>query len=265
MGENTMFFNKNTVCRLILFLFPLFSFFSCSNGTTDTQRELQGEIPIPAVSSTDSAIIPLSRTFFMPASSEWWADRHNKRINNIKRNQKIIFIGDSITLHWEYEGLQAWTALNQKYDTKIINLGFGGDETQHVIWRLENGEFPYGINPEYVVLMIGTNNRHEPESIAAGIGKIVKIINSNSPSTNIILLSILPRGAGNGDTNTVRNNAVNDITKKYDGYLGIQYLDIGQYYIDTQGNLKEELFTDRLHLTSTGYNIMGKKLMEIIK
>jgi lysophospholipase L1-like esterase len=236
---------------LILFVF----------GVVGCNSEPNNETPVPStVSSTDIAIVPVSK------SDQWWIDRHNDRINNVITNQKIIFIGDSITQAWE--GTEAWTVLNQQCDNKITNLGFSGDRTQHVIWRLENGEFPVGINPENVVIMIGTNNssdQHKPESIAAGIDKIVKIINGNSPSTRIVLLSILPRGSGNDDGYTQRNNAVNEIIKKYDGYLGISYLNIAQYYVDNNGTLKNELFTDRLHLTSAGYNLWKEKILEIIQ
>jgi lysophospholipase L1-like esterase len=228
--------------------------YSCDTGTTINK---QNEIPIPIVFPDDAAIVPVGR------SEQWWMDRHNARTNVIQ-NQKIILIGDSITHSWE--GTDAWIALNQKYNNKITNLGFSGDQTQHVIWRLENGEFPIGINPEYVVIMIGTNNRHEPKSIAAWIGKIIKTISTNSPATKILLLSILPRGSGNNDENTIRNNSVNEIIINYGGgYLRVKYLNIGQYYVNNNGTLKEELFTDRLHLTSAGYNLWKEKLIEIIE
>jgi len=230
---------------------------ACSVAGTPACDCTETEIPIPKVSSDDPAITPASRF-----DVQSWADRHNVKINIIP-NQKLIFIGDSITQLLEETSI--WITLNQRYDNKITNLGFGGDQTQNVIWRLENGEFPIGINPEYVVLMIGTNNRHGSISIAAGIGKIVKIINKNSPSTKIILLSLLPRGSGNNDINTIRNNAVNEIIKEYDEYLNIKYLNIGQYYVDDNGVLKDELFTDRLHLTSAGYKIWMEKIMEIIE
>ena len=38
-----------------------------------------------------------------------------------------------------------------------MNLGIGGDRTQHVLWRLDNGNID-GIKPKLAVLMIGTNN-----------------------------------------------------------------------------------------------------------
>ncbi|MDR0569458.1 MAG: GDSL-type esterase/lipase family protein [Spirochaetaceae bacterium] len=217
--------------------------------------ETPGNMPIPAVSADDPAVVPVSR------SDPWWIDRHTERTNP-RYNQKIIFIGDSITQGWE--GTEAWTALNQTYQNAAVNLGFSGDQTQHALWRLENGEFPPGIQPEYAVILIGTNNNDAPDAIAAGIGKIIQIIHANSPETNILLLSLLPRGIGGADANTLRNNAVNEIIRKYDGFLRVTYLDIAQYYVNPDGTLKEELFTDRLHLTEAGYEVWKETLMEVI-
>ena len=244
-----LFSRKITAMFFVFFIFSsqLFS------GMDSVDNE---NIPIPVISSKDSAIVPVSRT------PKWWLKRHNNRLNP-ENNQKIIFIGDSITHGWEDTAL--WPLMKGMFKNKITNLGFSGDHTQHVIWRMENGEFPPGINPEYVVLMIGTNNHQKPESIAAGIGKIIKIINKKSPSTKIILLSLLPCGSGNTDENTIKNNAVNEIIKKYDGFLNVKYLNIGKYYIGNDGSLKEELFSDRLHLSLEGYKIWMVKLLEVIK
>jgi lysophospholipase L1-like esterase len=133
-----------------------------------------------------------------------------------------------------------------------------------VIWRLKNGEFPANLNAEYAVLLIGTNNRHGPGSTAAGIGEIIKTIHQNGPSTKIILLAIFPRGTGNDDPNRLRNEAVNEIIKKYDGQFGTTYIDLGQYFVNADGSLKSELFKDKLHLTTAGYTLWKEKLTEII-
>jgi lysophospholipase L1-like esterase len=237
----------------------VFSFIGCVNHT---QINEAGEVslPFPLVPPDDPALVPVPR----PEQSGWM-DRHNGMVKKVTRNQKIVFIGDSITAQWEYEGISALGELNAAYNNKITNLGIGGDQTQHVIWRLENGEFPAGIDPEYVVLLIGTNNRDTPESIAAGIGKIIRIINIRSPSSKIILVSLLPVVSHNHDY-TIRNNAVNAIIKGYDGYLGITYLDIAPCYLNSDGTLNTALFiADKVHLESAGYYIWMEKLMEIIE
>jgi lysophospholipase L1-like esterase len=235
--------------------------FPDDDGTNDN-----GE-PIPVVPSDDPAVVAASR------SSDWWQNQHTTLKNTLTTGQKILFIGDSITDYWDVkgdgggaqgEGNAAWGQLNTAYNNKITNLGFSGDETQNVIWRLQNGEFPTGLDAEYAVLLIGTNNRHGPISTAAGIGEIIKTIHENGPSTKIILLAIFPRGTGNDDPNRLRNEAVNGIIKNYDGYFGTQYVDLGQYFVNADGSLKSDLFRDKLHLTAAGYEVWKEKLLEII-
>ena len=238
--------------QFTFFLLLVFYCTGCIGGTANS-----GELPIPNVSPNDPALVPASRT------SRWWVSRHNEKAGNIIPHQKIVFIGDSITQG--YEGTDAWAALNTKYNNKITNLGFSGDSTEHVIWRLENGEFPEGINPEYVVLMIGTNNKNKPESTAAGVGKIIRIINRHSPGSKILLFSILPCGNGMDDPDTIRNNAVNSIIRNYNGYLNIMYIDLGEYYVNSTGELIEELFArDKLHLSAKGYDIWKDWIIKII-
>jgi len=220
-------------------------------------------LPIPDVPPGIPPLIPADRL-----DTDWWSLRHTQRSGAaVKVNQKIIFIGDSITHYWESTGADHLAVLNAKYGNRVVNLGFGGDRTQHVIWRLENGEFPAGINPEYVVLKIGTNNSNvydPPNYTAAGIGEIIKIIHRNSPQTKILIFSLLPRGTGKNDIKTIFNFKTNEIIKNYDGYLNIQYVDIANSYLNADGSLKTELFTDNLHLSVAGYLIWRNKLTEII-
>jgi len=245
--------------KTIIRLFVVFALvILCSTGCMSEETEVR-EMPVPEVSIDDPTLIPVSRS---SPSYEGWVRRHNERINNVVFDQKIIFIGDSITQG--FEPVTAWKELNLKYNHKITNLGFSGDMTQHVIWRLENGEYPEGINPEFVVLMIGTNNSDEPASIAAGIGKIIRLINNKSPNAKILLFAILPRGSGVNDEDTVRNYKVNDIIKNYDGYLNVTYIDMGSNFLRDTGDLKTELFSDRLHLIREGYNVWKDMLINAI-
>jgi lysophospholipase L1-like esterase len=230
-----------------------------SEGTTVEDEAM----PVPDVPPGDTAIVPARRP------EEWWLDRHGEKASDIRRNQKIVFIGDSITRRWEEEGLEAWQELNQRYENKITNLGFDADKTQNVIWRLNKKEFPARINPEYIVLLIGTNNllfsAASPESIAAGIGNIIETLHARSPKSKIVLCSILPCVYDIGAADIAsRRSAANDIIMKYDGYLNVSYIDIGQYYADSGGNLYGGLFADGVHLTLEGYNIWKDKIIEIV-
>jgi N-acetylglucosamine-6-sulfatase len=244
--HNTHKFRIELYLNLFLIFLCGIGFIGCDTSTNNN--------------SSEDPTVPIERP------DSWWIERHTNRINNVINNQKIILIGDSITQGWE--ATEAWDLLNIKYNNKITNLGFDGDRTQHVIWRLTNGEFTDGINPEYVVLMIGTNNSSDgdrPESIAVGIDEIIKVINRVSPSTKIILLSIFPRGTDNNNIYRIINSSVNDIIETYNGHLNVIYYDIGQYYMDQNGILINELYSsDLLHLSSSGYILWKNKIIELI-
>lgn len=130
----------------------------------------------------------------------WWPARHATKVAETKAGggkgeMKVLFLGDSITQGWETAGKAAWEQHFAPH--KAANFGFAGDSTQHVLWRVLNGECD-GISPQAVVLLIGTNNvRHgdfTPEQIAAGIRAILEALAEKCPQSKVILLGILPRG-----------------------------------------------------------------------
>ena len=95
-------------------------------------------------------------------------DRHEKFNERVKQgNVDLMFIGDSITQGWEGAGKDAWDKHYGKRNA--VNLGIGGDRTQHVLWRLDNGNID-GISPKLAVLMIGTNNSNGNDNTAEEIG-----------------------------------------------------------------------------------------------
>lgn len=180
-----------------------------------------------------------------------------------KGEAKVVFLGDSITQGWK--GQQAlFDKEFGKYNA--ANFGIGGDRTQHVLWRVENGEFD-GIQPKAVVLMIGTNNSgvgtDTPQSIASGIEKIIKAIHQRTPETKVLLLAIFPRGAT--DTNNpgrTKNQKVNEIIAKLHDGKKIHFLDIGKKFLPPDGTLTKEVMHDLLHLTPKGYQIWADAIRE---
>ncbi len=105
---------------------------------------------------------------------------------------QLLFIGDSITHGWEGGGKEVW----QKYYEKrhAINLGIGGDRTEHVLWRLDHGNLD-GLHPKLAVLMIGTNNSgsNTSEEIADGVQAIVEKLRTKVPECKVLILDIFPR------------------------------------------------------------------------
>ena len=171
-----------------------------------------------------SALKPVPR-------SGGWMTRHesfNKKV--AQGNVDLVFIGDSITQGWEGNGKDIWA----KYygERNAVNLGIGGDRTQHVIWRLDNGNLK-DITPKAAVIMIGTNNSgsNSSQEIAEGVNKIVEQIRNKSPKTKILLLAVFPRGATKDDARRKVNQGANAIFSKLDDGKHIHYLDIGDAFL----------------------------------
>ena len=117
----------------------------------------------------------------------------NQRV--AKGNVDLIFIGDSITHAWESSGKAVWEKHYAKRNA--VNLGISGDRTQHVLWRLDNGNIK-NIRPKAAVIMIGTNNsgdgRNTAEEMIDGVTAVVDKLRAKLPKMEILLLDIFPRG-----------------------------------------------------------------------
>ena len=193
---------------------------------------------------------------------------HEKFVQIAKEGKTdLLFLGDSITAGWGgQKGI--WEKEFGAY--KPANFGIGGDRTQHVLWRIENGELE-GIKPKVVMLMIGTNNvgSDEPEATAKGVTKIVQTIRQKLPDAKILLLAVFPRGEKPDYSGRVKNTAVNDIIAKLDDQKHVYFLDIGSKFLEPDGTLTKEIMPDLLHLSAKGYQIwadaVGPKLKELMK
>jgi lysophospholipase L1-like esterase len=180
-----------------------------------------------------------------------------------KGEAQVVFLGDSITAGWN--GQKA--IFEKEYGQyKAVNFGIGGDRTQHVLWRVENGEFE-GIKPKAVVLMIGTNNSgaadNSPEQIAAGIKNIISAIHQRSPNTKVLLLAIFPRGATEANNpGRAKNKAVNALIAKFDDGQKVRYLDIGAKFLTADGTLEKSVMPDLLHLNAVSYQIWADAIRE---
>jgi lysophospholipase L1-like esterase len=160
-----------------------------------------------------------------------------------------------------------WDERFGKYDP--ANFGIGGDRTQHVLWRIENGELD-GIAPKAVVLMIGTNNSgaYPAEEILKGDVKIVEQIHAKLPQTKLLLLGIFPRGKDAQDPKTIavreKLKTVNAGLAKLDDGKKTRYLDIGAKFLDADGNLPVDIMPDALHLSPKGYAIWADAIQPLL-
>ncbi len=178
----------------------------------------------------------------------------------------LAFIGDSITQGWEGAGKDVW---NQYYgDRQAINLGIGGDRTEHLIWRLTHGNLGK-IKPKVAVLMIGTNNTghfdQDPDQVAAGVERILEILAQRLPETKVILHGIFPRGEDGFDPKRLNNLAINQRIQRFADGDRVQFLEIGDHFLLPDGTISKEIMPDRLHLSPAGYQIWADALEPKLK
>lgn len=177
----------------------------------------------------------------------------------------VLFLGDSITEGWG-KAKEVWESHYGKYQP--ANFGIGGDRTQHVIWRIENGELD-GIHPKVLVLMIGTNNIGYPAAdILKGDKKIIEEIHHKLPDTKLLLLAIFPRGMDPKNPGVAgmreKIKTVNAELAKLDDGSKTRYLDLGPKFLDAEGNLPADIMPDALHPNVKGYQIWADTMQPLL-
>jgi acetyl esterase/lipase len=228
-----------------------------------------------AESPTNTAIVPVPK--LENDSYDWYA-RH-EAVLRVKDqvNPEIVMIGDSITHFWAgvpedriQRGLRAWRGLFG--ERRVLNLGFGWDRTQNVLWRLDHGEFD-GLRPRYVVVNIGTNNfsatsharANTPAEVAEGIRAICTRIRAKSPESRIILMGVFPRGAKADDPFRSKILELNKLLTEVGKDAGVTVLDIGRQFLLPNGELPRNLLGDFCHPTEEGYAIWAAALKPLLQ
>ena len=177
---------------------------------------------------------------------------HESFLDRAKKGHvDLLFLGDSITQGWHDNDV--WKRF---YGLRhAANFGIGGDQTQHVLWRIRHGELD-GIHPRVVVLMIGTNNvgSNSADEIAQGITAIIKDLRQKLPETRILLLGVFPRGE-KPNPGREKIEEVNRQIRGLDDGSHVTYLDIGKAFLNPDGSISREIMPDFLHLTARGYRI----------
>lgn len=192
------------------------------------------------------AVAPISRT-----DLPWWRERFERSLARVRAGHVgLVWLGDSITQNWELAGPEPFAdyrpVWNRFYgDRAAVNMGFRGDTTANVIWRLDHGEVA-GLDPRALVLLIGANNfgrvHWDAQKTRAGIGAIIHILRQKLPNTQILLLGVLPSERSPWITeNTEALNAM--LAAEYRDQPYVTYLNVGHlFYRD--GQLNRGLYLD---------------------
>lgn len=230
-----------------------------------TQAPAQGTTTTSQITSPPlehAAAIPTLRA----KGTQAYLKRHQSFIERGKAGPiGVLFLGDSITDRWT-SAPAVWNKYFGKWHP--ANFGIGGDRTQHLLWRITNGELD-GISPKAVVLLIGTNNSNSdpPEAIVKAITKIVGIFREKLPKTQVVLLGIFPRDRKSDAPENVPMQRIREanpqIAKLADGKT-VHFLDFGERFL-VDGKVSSELMPDGVHLSEKGYEIWGKEITPLLK
>lgn len=212
----------------------------------------------------NSALLPLTQ------NRDWksydWVVRHEQIL---ALNQPgamradVVFLGDSITHFWSGEPKAKRVAGKDSWEKWIaphhpINLGYGWDRTENVLWRLRHGEIA-GLKPKAFVVLIGTNNLSGINNVAdtaEGVAEVCRELRRQAPQAKVLLLAILPRQA-KPDATRQRVTDANKLLKAQASQIADAYVDLTDKLIEADGSILKETMGDYLHPTNKGYEVMG--------
>ena len=228
--------------------------------------------PVAAPATPAAPAVPVDASSATPkAGNARFFELHEKFLARGKAGPiGVLFLGDSITEGWG-KAPHIWEHYYGQWQP--ANFGIGGDQTQHVIWRIENGELD-GIQPKVVVLMLGTNNSgsYTAEQIAAADRKIVGLIRTRLPEAKILLLAIFPRGprkTRDGQPEpweqrmAVIRAANADLATLDDGKT-IRFLDINASFLGNDGTIPNTIMPDQLHPNAAGYQLWADAMQPLL-
>ncbi len=196
-----------------------------------------------------------------------WEVRHREVLELVSsKKPDNVIIGNSIVHFWGGEpvslkgtGNGSWKKYLDPHNT--INLGYGWDRIENVLWRIYHGELD-NYSPGNILLMIGTNNLSEntDDEILEGLDFLVRVIKVRQPQAKIIVAGILPRRAGEGRVKTI-NRGIEQLTFNL---ADVDFIDFGRLFLDKEDKIRESLFTDGLHPNAEGYQLLAVEIDKLL-
>jgi beta-glucosidase len=214
----------------------------------------------------DPAVARAQNAAWLPKRQ--WLARHAGLCADARANAstQLLFVGDSITDGWrEEENYDIFKEAFGRY--RPLNIGIGGDETQHVLWRLEHGAVE-GLSPRVTVLLLGTNNIGNSgmtgEETARGMKAVLRTLREKLPGTKIILLAVFPRDAV---PQTPMRREIAILNRRLADFKEddrVVFYDLTAVFLSPDETLSPHLFPDMLHLSPAAYALWAEALAPIV-
>lgn len=227
-----------------------------------------------AAERTVLAATPIART-----DLPWWRARHQAKLAELMRAKpELLWLGDSITQDWELTGPEPWRDFQPAWqrfygDRNAVNLGFKGDTTASLLWRIRNGEVA-GINPKAAIILIGANNlgrvHWSAEDTVTGIDTILRDLRQRLPATKLLLLGVLPSERSAWVTETTGQINM-ELARRYNGSREVSFMDLSGLFMKN-GALNRDLFLDPrlvppdppLHPSAQGQVLIAKAIEPLL-
>jgi lysophospholipase L1-like esterase len=209
----------------------------------------------------------------LPRTDQNSRTAHEQLIEKTKKGRiDVYFVGDSITRRWgatDYPDFLANWKQNF-HGWNAANFGWGADSTQHILWRLQNGELD-NVRPKIIVVMAGTNNvgnamppggdDAKVADITKGLKSILDACRQKAPDAVIVLMGLTPRNDNMSVMATI--NKINANLAGFAEGQKVRYLNINDKLADSDGKLRDGMSSDRLHLSTKGYQVWADALKPI--
>ena len=204
-------------------------------------------------------------------AKKWWMPRHEEKIAARNASYDVVMIGDSITHFFESKsGSNVWKRCFADAGIKALNLGFGGDATENVLWRIDHGELD-GLDPKVVVIEIGVNNRgnhgtdETVDETYVGIRSVLAAVRRKLPKAKVILQAMMPFEKDPKSAARRHAFAVNERTKALADGKDVLWLDIRGKIMNKDGTISTDVLYDYVHPTEKGYELWAEDLMPLIR
>jgi len=247
--------------------------------------------PAPAAKPAPTAIVRNGPRTTFPEIKMYWLGAPGGKVEPRLRNKRLeecgnadcyydmIWLGDSITHFWERKG--NCEVFKEKFAAyKILNLGFGGDRTENLLWNVKYGGVLDRVNTRVITLMIGTNNtwKDSAEDIAAGIKACLDVIREKQPGAKVVLMPMLPREVAHqrGETNFRRKDPnvdeimpkhlkVNELIRPFADGKQVVLLDLTEKFTDAEGLPDITLLGDGTHPNAAGYTVWADAALPLFR
>lgn len=223
--------------------------------------------------TTMNAHRPQPTTVPMPRDDANSMRAHEQLVAKAKAGRiDLYFLGDSITRRWGCTDSQ-WSELLDHWNKTFFgwnaaNFGWGGDQIQHMLWRIENGELD-GVNPKVIVILAGTNNvgsqpgdNAKVADIVAGYRRLIETCRAKAPQAKLILTAIFPRNDNLAVLPEIDN--INRAVARFADGKTIFHLNVNDKLADKNGILFPGMAIDGLHLSLKGYEVWTEGLQPLL-